>query len=70
MSHSAAQSSVGKGAFYEAGDQRNLPQSAIKEQQQYEQGEKGSHSTLDSSMFLHQHEFSKWRKQELTAIAL
>ncbi|BCS19346.1 uncharacterized protein APUU_12174A [Aspergillus puulaauensis] len=48
MSHSAAQSSVGKGAFYEAGDQRNVPQSVLNEQQKYEQGEKGSHSTLDS----------------------
>lgn len=56
MSHSAAQSSVGKGAFYEAGDQRNVPQSEIKEQQKYEQGEKGSHSTLDSSTLSHENQ--------------
>ncbi|KAL4920513.1 hypothetical protein BDW62DRAFT_7122 [Aspergillus aurantiobrunneus] len=45
---SSAQSSVGKGAFYEAGDQRNEPRSVIEERERYEQGEKGSHSTLDS----------------------
>ncbi|KAL4779359.1 hypothetical protein BJX76DRAFT_91365 [Aspergillus varians] len=45
---SSAQSSVGKGAFYEAGDQRNYPQSVVNEHERYEQGQKGSHSTLDS----------------------
>ncbi|KAL4867537.1 hypothetical protein BDV12DRAFT_171116 [Aspergillus spectabilis] len=45
---SSTQSSVGRGAFYEAGDQRNEPRSVVEDQERYEQGEKGSHSTLDS----------------------
>lgn len=47
MSHSAAQSSVGSAAIYEAGDQRNAPRS---EQQPtpYKEGQKGSHKNLDS----------------------
>ncbi|KAI9371825.1 hypothetical protein BJX61DRAFT_487233 [Aspergillus egyptiacus] len=47
-SSSSTQSNVGRGAFYEAGDQRNEPNSVIQERQRYEQGEKGSHSTIDS----------------------
>ncbi|KAJ6119589.1 hypothetical protein N7523_003869 [Penicillium sp. IBT 18751x] len=47
MSSSAAQSSVGSRAIYEAGDQRNAPRS---EQQAtpYKEGQKGSHKNLDS----------------------
>ncbi|KAL4802142.1 hypothetical protein BDV18DRAFT_147581 [Aspergillus unguis] len=45
---SSAQSSVGNRALYEAGDQRNEPRSVVEQHQKYEQGEKGSHSTLDS----------------------
>ncbi|KAL4930884.1 uncharacterized protein BDV17DRAFT_27757 [Aspergillus undulatus] len=47
-SHSAAQSSVGQGSIYEAGDQRNEPRSSVQDQERYEAGEKHSHSTLDS----------------------
>ncbi|KAL5343145.1 hypothetical protein BJX70DRAFT_354675 [Aspergillus crustosus] len=45
---SSTQSSVGRGAFYEAGDQRTEPRSVINDHERYEQGEKGSHSTIDS----------------------
>lgn len=45
---SAAQSSVGSRAIYEAGDQRNPPQSEIREAERYKEGQHGSHSTLDS----------------------
>ncbi|KAL2865167.1 uncharacterized protein BJX67DRAFT_189264 [Aspergillus lucknowensis] len=47
-SSSAAQSSVGKASFYEAGDQRNEPRSVIQERERYEQGEKGSHKAIDA----------------------
>ncbi|KAL3472822.1 hypothetical protein BJX99DRAFT_261889 [Aspergillus californicus] len=45
---SSGQSSVGRGGFYEAGDQRNEPLSVLQDQERYEQGEKGSHKTIDS----------------------
>lgn len=46
--HGAGQSSVGHGAFYEAGDQRNEPQSVINERDRYKEGTQGSHKNLDS----------------------
>lgn len=36
--HGAGQSSVGHAAFYEDGDQRNEPQSVIKERERYKEG--------------------------------
>lgn len=45
---SAAQSSVGAPQFYEAGDQRNPPQSEINERQRYKEGVTHSHKNLDS----------------------
>lgn len=44
----SGQSSVGNRAIYEAGDQRNVPQSEINERQRYKEGEAGSHKNLDS----------------------
>lgn len=46
--HGAGQSSVGHAAFYEAGDQRNEPQSVINERERYQEGVHGSHKNLDS----------------------
>lgn len=46
--HGAGQSSVGHAAFYEAGDQRNEPQSVINERERYKEGQAGSHKNLDS----------------------
>ncbi|GLB00770.1 hypothetical protein AtubIFM57143_009823 [Aspergillus tubingensis] len=48
MSSGAGQSSVGSRTLYEAGDQRNVPQSEINEQNRYAEGQKNSHKTLDS----------------------
>jgi hypothetical protein len=48
---SAGQSSVGNRSLYEAGDQRNAPQSEINVRERYKEGEKHSHKNLDSSMF-------------------
>ncbi|KAL4901603.1 hypothetical protein BDW74DRAFT_181609 [Aspergillus multicolor] len=48
MSSSSTQSNVGRGAFYEAGDQRNPPQSELNQHERYEAGEKASHKNLDS----------------------
>ncbi|KAL4895187.1 hypothetical protein BDV59DRAFT_200432 [Aspergillus ambiguus] len=45
---SSGQSSVGRGGFYEAGDQRNMPQSEINERERYKEGQKHSHKNLDS----------------------
>ncbi|KAK9642757.1 hypothetical protein HCH54_008196 [Aspergillus fumigatus] len=42
------QSSVGQPSVYEAGDQRNEPQSVINERERYHEGQKGSHKNLDS----------------------
>ncbi|EHA27988.1 hypothetical protein CBS63078_4415 [Aspergillus niger] len=47
-SSGAGQSSVGSRAIYEAGDQRNVPQSEINEQNRYAEGQKNSHKNLDS----------------------
>ena len=46
--HGAGQSSVGHPAFYEAGDQRNEPQSVINERERYKEGQPHSHKNLDS----------------------
>ncbi|KAE8133439.1 hypothetical protein BDV38DRAFT_286770 [Aspergillus pseudotamarii] len=45
---SAGQSSVGNRSLYEAGDQRNQPQSILNEQDRYNEGQKHSHKNLDS----------------------
>lgn len=47
MSSSAAQSNVGSRALYEAGDQRNPPQSE-QHATAYKEGQTGSHKNLDS----------------------
>ncbi|EAW13163.1 uncharacterized protein ACLA_016090 [Aspergillus clavatus NRRL 1] len=44
----AGQSSVGQPSIYEAGDQRNEPQSVINERERYNEGQRGSHKNLDS----------------------
>ncbi|KAJ5939355.1 hypothetical protein N7466_002489 [Penicillium verhagenii] len=44
----SGQSSVGNRAIYEAGDQRNAPQSEIREAERYKEGQHGSHKNLDS----------------------
>lgn len=46
--HGAGQSSVGHAPFYEAGDQRNEPQSVINERERYKEGVHGSHKNLDT----------------------
>ncbi|KAE8350683.1 hypothetical protein BDV28DRAFT_150704 [Aspergillus coremiiformis] len=47
---SAGQSSVGRGGLYEAGDQRNVPQSVANQRERYNEGERHSHKNLDSRM--------------------
>ncbi|RHZ66514.1 uncharacterized protein CDV56_109118 [Aspergillus thermomutatus] len=42
------QSSVGQPSVYEAGDQRNEPQSARNERERYHEGQRESHKNLDS----------------------
>ncbi|KAJ6102739.1 hypothetical protein N7486_005166 [Penicillium sp. IBT 16267x] len=44
----SGQSSVGNRNIYEAGDQRNVPQSEINERQRYREGVPVSHQNLDS----------------------
>lgn len=46
---SSGLSNVGKGAFYEAGDQRNEPRSVINERERYEEGQHQSHKNIDAS---------------------
>lgn len=46
--HGSSQSSVGTRSLYEAGDQRNEPQSAINERERYKEGVKGSHQNLNT----------------------
>lgn len=48
VTHGSGQSSVGNRSLYEAGDQRNEPQSVINERERYKEGVKGSHKNLDS----------------------
>lgn len=45
---SAGQSSVGAPQFYEAGDQRNPPQSELNTRDRYKEGVTNSHKNLDS----------------------
>merc|ERR1712187_618409 len=42
----AGLSNVGHGAIYEAGDQRNVPQSEINERERYEEGQHRSHKNI------------------------
>jgi hypothetical protein len=42
-------SNVGTGAVYEAGDQRNPPQSEINNVERYKEGQPNSHKANDSS---------------------
>ncbi|RHZ51946.1 hypothetical protein CDV55_102118 [Aspergillus turcosus] len=42
------QSNVGQPSIYEAGDQRNEPQSVINERERYHEGPRKSHRDLDS----------------------
>lgn len=46
--HGAGQSSVGTNSLYEAGDQRNEPQSVLNERERYAEGKEHSHKNLDS----------------------
>ncbi|KAJ5489066.1 hypothetical protein N7539_003956 [Penicillium diatomitis] len=46
--HGAGMSSVGTNSLYEAGDQRNEPQSVINERERYTEGKENSHKNLDS----------------------
>ena len=45
----SGQSSVGQPSVYEAGDQRNPPQSEINQAERYNEGTKHSHKNDDSS---------------------
>ena len=45
----SGQSSVGQASVYEAGDQRNPPQSEIKQAERYNEGGKNAHKNDDSS---------------------
>lgn len=47
----AGDSSVGRAAVHEAGDQRNVPHSQQHTDPKFQEGEKNSHDNLDSSMF-------------------
>lgn len=49
-SSSSGLSNVGSRALYEAGDQRNEPQSVLNERAKFEEGQHRSHQNLDSSM--------------------
>lgn len=49
-SSTAGLSNVGSRALYEAGDQRNEPQSVLNERAKFEEGQHRSHQNLDSSM--------------------
>lgn len=44
------QSNVGSSGVYEAGDQRNAPQSEQHDATRFEEGKEHSHQALDSSM--------------------
>lgn len=45
-----SQSNVGNAQVYEAGDQRNAPQSEQNDATRFEEGKENSHQALDSSM--------------------
>lgn len=42
-------SNVGTSGVYEAGDQRNAKKSEMQHAERYNEGQEGSHDTLDSS---------------------
>jgi hypothetical protein len=42
-------SNVGTSGVYEAGDQRNVKNSEVQHAERYNEGQQGSHDTLDSS---------------------
>lgn len=42
-------SNVGTSGVYEAGDQRNVKKSEMQHAERYNEGQEGSHDTLDSS---------------------
>lgn len=42
-------SNVGTSGVYEAGDQRNVKKSEVQQAERFNEGQKGSHSNLDSS---------------------
>ena len=46
-------SNVGNRGVYEAGDQRNPPQSEIPQRDRFEEGKEHSHQALDSSKISH-----------------
>lgn len=46
--HGAGQSNVGHAPLYEAGDQRNVPQSVANDRERHNEGKEGSHKNLDS----------------------
>lgn len=48
-SSGSASSNVGSRQLYEDGDQRNDPQSEIRERERYKEGQPGSHLANDSS---------------------
>ncbi|KAB8627230.1 hypothetical protein FH972_026063 [Carpinus fangiana] len=43
-------SNVGQASVYEAGDQRNAPQSELDQAERHREGKVNSHSTTDASM--------------------
>lgn len=51
----SGQSSVGQSSVYEAGDQRNAPQSERETAERYNEGKENSHKANDSSMFAMSH---------------
>jgi hypothetical protein len=46
-------SNVGNRGVYEAGDQRNAPESERNVEDPYNEGKENSHNNLDSSKYLH-----------------
>lgn len=48
----SGQSNVGNSQVYEAGDQRNPPNSEQNQATPYEEGKENSHNVNDPSMFL------------------
>ncbi|RMJ22193.1 hypothetical protein PHISP_06945 [Aspergillus sp. HF37] len=45
---SSAQSNLGRGGFYESGDQKNVPQSEAPTRDRYEEGQHASHMKVDA----------------------
>ena len=48
---SSAQSNLGRGGFYESGDQKNVPQSEAPTRDRYEEGQHASHLNIDASEY-------------------